>query len=444
MRYSPINSILSSNRIIKQRFKDHVIKAIVKSGAMFLILFSTFVFPQETAQNLFSQYRNALYQIQMIDKESGNKTSIGSGFRISDHGDIISNYHVISDYVYKPDKYRIQYLDSRGNTGDLRMINFDVINDIALLQIEVAEIQGISFTLADDLPQQGSPIFSLGNPHDLGMIVVPGTYNGLKKNSFYKRIHFTGSINPGMSGGPAVNQDGQVVGVNVATAGNQIGFLIPLPKIISLFATKNEPHSEDFKQRIEVQLIANQTEMVAQLLQADWQYTTLGKARIPEKIAKFITCWGGSNAEEKDVKFLSVANRCRLGQRIFLNGQLQTGEVEVEFEWLESQSLNQFQFNQFLSRRISHAKAGNSAGKTDVTNYQCHYDQIKNANNLHQKAVQCIRAYKDFDNLYDVLFISATLDHKQASLISHFTLAGVNRDSIDLFTSAFLDSVSWQ
>lgn len=437
-------SFVELSRDIEQQLWEHVNKIIFKISILFILVFSAFVHSQETAKNLFSQYRNALYQIQIIDKESGNKTSIGSGFRVGDQGDVFSNYHVIAEYIYNPDKFRIQFLNAQGQTGELRVIHFDVINDIALLQLDSEQTQGLSFTLAQNLPQQGSPIFSLGNPHDLGMIVVPGTFNGLKKNSFYKRIHFTGSINPGMSGGPAVNQWGEVVGVNVATAGNQIGFLIPLPKLKTLFSAKTDQHAEDFKQRIEKQLLDNQSLMISEILQTDWKLAQLGKANIPEKVADFISCWGGSNANDKDVKYLSVANRCRLGQRIFLNSRLQTGEVEIEFEWLQSDSLNQFQFSQFLSQRISGAKSGNNAGKPDVTNYQCHYDEIKNNSGLNQKAVQCIRAYHDFDNLYDVLFISASINHKHASLISHFTLAGVSEESTRQFTQQFLDSVSWQ
>ncbi|MBU2876226.1 serine protease [Aliiglaciecola lipolytica] len=408
------------------------------------LLYSQHTFSQQTAQNLFSQYRNSLYQIQMIDKESGNKSSIGSGFRVSEEGDIISNYHVISDFVYFPDKYRIQYLDSNGNTGSLKLKNFDVINDLSLLQIAPEQTSGLPFKLAQDLPLQGSNIYSLGNPHDLGMIVVPGTYNGLKKNSFYQRIHFTGSINPGMSGGPAVNGLGQIVGVNVATAGNQIGFLIPLPKVKALFNSQEQIDVEDYKSHIQKQLQKNQGKMIAEILSTPWSHSPLGKASVPEKISDFISCWGGSNASEKDVKFLSVSSRCRIGEAIFLNGRLQTGEIEIEFEWLTSEQLNTFQFHNFLTQKIAFTRPGNQAGKNDVTNYRCQQDIVSNQHQVSQKSILCARAYKDFDDLYDVLFISASNDYSDGSLISHFTLAGVSADSMKQFSNQFMDSMSWQ
>ncbi|WJG07779.1 serine protease [Aliiglaciecola sp. LCG003] len=407
-------------------------------------LLSQLAHSQETAQNLFSQYRNALYQIQMIDKESGNKSSIGSGFRISDQGDIISNYHVISDYVYFPDKYRIQFLDANGNTGELTLKNFDVINDLSLLKIDPANTSGLYFDLAEKLPQQGSLVFSLGNPHDLGMIVVPGTFNGLKKNSFYQRIHFTGSINPGMSGGPAVNSLGQIVGVNVATAGNQIGFLIPLPKILALYQNHTELAVSQYKQQLQKQLHNNQQDMVEQLLSSPWQYGVLGKARVPEKISDFISCWGGSNASEKNVRFLSVSNRCRIGEQLYLNNKLQIGEVEIEFEWLTSEELNAFQFHNFLSKKIAFTRPGNVAGENDVSNYRCNQDLVTNAHGVVQKSILCARAYKDFDDLYDVLYISASNNFETSSLISHFTLSAVSRESMNAFTKQFMDAVSWQ
>ena len=52
--------------------------------------------------------------------------------------------------------------------------------------------------------------------NDIGLTIVQGSFSGRLQRSLYDRLHFTGSINPGMSGGPALNAQGAVVGVNVA------------------------------------------------------------------------------------------------------------------------------------------------------------------------------------------------------------------------------------
>ena len=69
---------------------------------------------------------------------------------------------------------------------------------------------------------------------------------------------------------------------------------------------------------------------------------------------------------------------------------------------------------------------------------------MTNINDVTNKTVLCLRAYKDFEKLYDVLFVAATLDHSQQGLISHFTLAGVSKESALVFTQKFMDAIAWQ
>jgi hypothetical protein len=60
------------------------------------------------------------------------------------------------------------------------------------------------------------------------------------------------------------------------------------------------------------------------------------------------------------------------------------------------------------------------------------------------KAVFCTRAYKKFPQLYDVLFIGASVDQNDKALISHFTLAGVSQDMAMAFTRKFMESLTWK
>lgn len=399
---------------------------------------------QQTAQNLFSHHQGALFQIRIIELGSGNKSSIGSGFQIDQQGHMVTNYHVVSDYVYHPDKFRIEFQSADGQTGPLQLSDFDVVNDLALVKRMDENTSTNYLTIASQLPEQGSNIYSLGNPHDLGMIVVPGTFNGLTRTSFYQRIHFTGAINPGMSGGPVVNQQGEVVGVNVATAGNQIGFLVPLNKLQALLSEHDEaPDNADFKMKIREQLMLNQKNLITQLTATPWSSSKLGQAEVPDGIADFISCWGNSNSSDKEAYYLSVENRCQLDEQIYLHGNLRTGTLEMEFEWLSSDKLNSHRFYNFYSQSIDGAGPGNPASKIDVTNFQCQHDIVKNKHQSTSKTVLCLRAYKDFAGLYDVLFIAANIDDAQQGLISHFTLAGVEKSSALTFTRQFMDSIIW-
>ncbi len=51
---------------------------------------------------------------------------------------------------------------------------------------------------------------------------------------------------------------------------------------------------------------------------------------------------------------------------------------------------------------------------------------------------------KDFQGLYDVLYLSASIDKNQQALVSHFTLAGVSQENAMTFTDKFMEAVSWK
>jgi len=421
---------------------------------LIFILLSSTTFATEQAQVIFAQLTPSLYQIKLIDKASGEKSSIGSGFQISKDGIIATNYHVISSYARHPEKYRIEYLDHQGNTAEVALVSVDVINDLALVKRQVDGDMPY-FILANSKPIKGEKLFALGNPHDLGMIVVPGTYNGLKKESFNERIHFTGSINSGMSGGPVVNKSEKVVGINVATSGNQIGFLVPHDKLVTLFNhyqnnDKKKPPT-DIKQQMATQLFANQNKLMKALLNNNWQSKELaGKAMIPIIEVPFMRCWGDSNADKTDALILAAIARCSIDENTYLSSHFFTGSVDIEFRYMQAKNLSDNKFYHLYNKQIARAGTGNRAGKDDVSEYQCHHQLVTPAStaNTHQaitnKSVLCTRAYKDFPDLFDVLYLGASIDKNQQALVSHFTLAGVSQENAMIFTDKFMEAVSWK
>lgn len=413
--------------------------------SLVFILLSCSSYAAEQAEQLFNQLKPSLYQIKLIDKASGEKSSIGSGFQISKDGVIATNYHVISSYALHPQKYRIEYLDSEGNTGDLLLKSVDVINDLAIVRREVVQDMPF-FQLSKSAPHKGEQLFSLGNPHDLGMIVVPGTYNGLKKESFNEKIHFTGSINSGMSGGPVVNKDAEVVGINVATSGNSIGFLVPHEKLVSLFEAFLVSAPDSIEAQMSQQLMANQDKMMAEILSSPWEAKQLGKeGSIPIIDVPFIRCWGDSNADKADALILTAVANCSLDENTYLSSRFFTGSMEVEFRYMKAKDIGATKFYHLYQQQISRAGAGNRAGKDNVTEYQCHNDIVMPENKaINNKSIFCTRAYKKFPGLFDVLYLSASVDKDEQALVSHFTIAGINQSNALAFTRKFMEAVSWK
>ncbi|MGB1403169.1 MAG: trypsin-like peptidase domain-containing protein [Porticoccaceae bacterium] len=412
----------------------------------FLLLANTRLVVADTtvARQLFADNRSAILQIRIIDLTSGSKSAIGSGFPIDQHGLIATNYHVIELAASEPHQYRIEYLTEANQTGVLKLVDVDVINDLALVKADQVVSQPIA--LASIEPEVGVPVFALGNPLDLGLTVVPGTYNGINTTSYYPRVHFTGSLNSGMSGGPTLNQQGQVIGINVATAGNQISFLVPVGKLQKLVADYQSRGSAvtEVADYIGNQLQADQQQKMTQLLAADWQAIGLGQAQVLQQLPPFVKCWGGSNNASTKAQFLSAERSCRSEDNIYLNAGFETGTLEYQFFWLEADKLNSWQFYTVYENLFGDFAPGNRATEEDVSEFHCDHDFITSASQRQSKTVFCTRAYRDYPGLYDTVFLQGTADNSDKAFISHFTLAGVSRENSLRFARRFMEVSQWR
>ena len=398
----------------------------------------------DTARDLFADYKSAILQIRIIDLTSGSKSTIGSGFPVDDSGLIATNYHVIQLAASEPQQYRIEYLTESNKTGELSLVDVDVVNDLAL--VKATDLDRKFINLAPKEPEIGMPVYALGNPLDLGLTVVPGTYNGINRAGYHPRVHFTGSLNPGMSGGPTIDREGQVVGINVATAGNQVSFLVPVSRLQALVGGYKIRGTAiaNMQAYIGAQLLADQQEKFGRLLARDWQSISLGESKVLDELVPFVKCWGGSNSSDDKAQFLSADRSCRSEDNIYLTSTFATGILEYQFIWLEANKLNPWQFYSYYERLFGDFAPGNRAGEEDVTDFQCDNGFTQGASGRQSKTVFCLRAYKDYPELYDILFLQGSVDDKDRALISHFTLAGVSKDNGLAFASKFMEVSQWQ
>lgn len=396
--------------------------------------------PEAQAKVLFEQLESKVFQLRIIEIESGEKSSIGSGFLVNDRGWIVSNYHVVAQMVNETDKYRIELVSMDGSTRALKLLDFDVIHDLALLSGGPEQAEFIAIEPQEI--KQGSRIFSLGNPRDLGMTVVEGNYNGLLKTSMHKKILISGSLNPGMSGGPAVDYKGDLIGVNVATQGNQISFLVPVSYLTPMLTRQEQdPATSNFTARIGEQLAANQQALTQALINADWPLEDLGPAKVPGAVTSFIKCWGGTPRIEKAL-FQQTHKECFSDDRVFLRGGFDTGTLVYSFSWYRTDEVNSIRFYSQFEQAYKGMEAGNSASREDVDEYHCQQKFLDRSGRL-WRGVMCAREYKKYPGIYDVAFIMASLFESQEGLIADFSISGVEKSSAIQLVKKFLEQTQW-
>lgn len=180
--------------------------------------------------------------------QSQPRQGLGSGFIISESGEIVTNNHVVQG----ADKVTVKLADGRSFTA--KVVGTDKLTDLALLRVEAGEkLPAIDFGASSSL-RAGDEVFAVGNPFGLGGTVTSGIVSATSRNinsgPYDDFIQTDAAINQGNSGGPLFNSEGKVVGVNTAIYSPDggsvgIGFAVPSDMVQRVIADLRDDGSVD-------------------------------------------------------------------------------------------------------------------------------------------------------------------------------------------------------
>jgi serine protease Do len=185
---------------------------------------------------------------QFIGPRRYEVKNLGSGVVISPDGYIVTNYHVAGNAT------EITVTFVGGKKTKAKLVGIDAISDLALLKVDGNDHAYATLGNSDDIVI-GEWAIALGNPFGLfeindkptvtvGVISSVGMNLGKQGNSMYRdMIETDAAINGGNSGGPLVNSNGEVIGINtliftggVSQAFVGYGFAIPINKVKKIVA----------------------------------------------------------------------------------------------------------------------------------------------------------------------------------------------------------------
>ncbi len=164
--------------------------------------------------------------------------SVGSGLIVDSSGYVVTNHHVVAG----ASAIAITRFQQAGGQYYAQIVAFDPRKDLALLKI-VGDGPFPAATLADSSRVEvGDPVLAVGNPFGFGNTVTAGIISGKRNSLLINGIDFNGllqtdaPINKGSSGGPLVNMNGEVVGLNTAIYAptgvfSGMGFAIPSNRV---------------------------------------------------------------------------------------------------------------------------------------------------------------------------------------------------------------------
>jgi len=401
-----------------------------------------------SARKVYEQARSQLLQIRTVLKGRASQTSVGSGFVVSREGHIITNFHVVAEAALKPERHDIVYVTADGREAPLQILQLDVLHDLALLKAADTTKPPPAFDALAFRPDaqplaQGERIYSLGNPLDVGFAVTEGTYNGLVTRSFYPQIFFGGALSAGMSGGPALDEQGHVIGINVARRvdGEQVSFLVPASFAVALLARGRDaaPIRSAAYGIVTDQLMLHQATLTERFIKQGWKTDTHPRYTVPVPIDQFMRCWGSSEPSRTGGLDLERSD-CVMDTRIFV-GDYTTGAIGVRHESYDGAKLGTLRFAARYAASFRN-ESFTRLRSEHQTKPQCHEDYIAR-NGLPLRAVICLRAYKKLPGLYDLAVLVATLDQKQAGVQGRFDAQGLSFANAQKLAKHYLEAYGW-
>jgi len=158
----------------------------------------------------------------------------GSGFIISPEGYVLTNAHVVS----AGDDIRVQLTDKREFKA--KLVGADRRTDVALLKIEAADLPYVKIGNPDSV-QVGEWVAAIGSPfgfeNTISAGIVGAKGRSLPAETYVPYLQTDVAVNPGNSGGPLFNLDGEVIGMNsqiYSRTGGYMGLSFAIPIDIAM------------------------------------------------------------------------------------------------------------------------------------------------------------------------------------------------------------------
>jgi putative serine protease PepD len=200
-------------------------------------------------------YDDAKDAVTYISAQTPQGTATGSGFVVSADGKIITNEHVVDGATSVSVK-----LGTGGQTLDAQVVAADASKDLALLKVDATNLKHLELGDSSSL-QVGDNVYAIGNPYGLDHTLTSGIVSALNREieapdgtPIQGAVQTDAALNPGNSGGPLLDTDGKVIGVNsqIASSGSSsgeagnvgIGFAIPAKTVADFIANPTSTQSQ--------------------------------------------------------------------------------------------------------------------------------------------------------------------------------------------------------
>lgn len=174
--------------------------------------------PREIAANA----QAAVLVIKALDAD-GDTAGVGTGFVVREDGAFVTNFHVVQHAA----SLHVETLDGRV-FRDVSVLAFDAPSDLAVLRVEGRGMRALPLG-SDADAQVGDRVFVMGNPLGMTGTFTDGMVSARRPVNGVSMLQVSAAIAPGSSGGPVMNERGEVIGVATMFADGAAGLSLAVP-----------------------------------------------------------------------------------------------------------------------------------------------------------------------------------------------------------------------
>lgn len=323
-----------------------LLSTLVEKGVIDATIASSMVIVENsTGEEVFdiNAALDACVYIEIIGYD--NSKSSGSGFFIDGNGSLVTNYHVIKGAK----TINIMTQDEKVYSVNT-LTGYSIVDDLAILKVPVVGNKYFNLT-STNTTKVGDKIFTIGSPMGLKNTVAEGIISAVRTDG----IQISAPISPGSSGGALLNSEGEVIGVTYAgyVDGENLGFAIPINKVISLARSKVETNIVSLFSNI---TSLNSTDAVKTYMENSFPNIVVNGLTV--NIAEYVVNPDESGKGYNITAYVDAPNFLRFVLSVNQNYSITTEDLsDYVFEIMENTGLNIYFSITYVDTSVSYPSA---------------------------------------------------------------------------------------
>ncbi|WP_197373213.1 S1C family serine protease [Mycolicibacterium baixiangningiae] len=204
--------------------------------------------PDDTAESRYTKVADAIADsvvtIEAVSEQSGSQ---GSGVVVDGRGYIVTNNHVVEEAASDLNKWKLSVIFNDGKTVPANVVGRDPVTDLAVLKVDNVDNLTVARLGDSSRLRVGQEVIAAGAPLGLRSTDTQGIVSALNRavrlsaersgeDIVISAVQTDAAINQGNSGGPLINMNAEVIGINAAgkslsDSASGLGFAIPVNEV---------------------------------------------------------------------------------------------------------------------------------------------------------------------------------------------------------------------